>query len=383
MSQVQCCIECFTDETIREHIAEYGAPGDCDFCGSEGVTTLEARELRDLFKPVIDLYEEVTPPIAMGEEAWEIGEPLADLINYEWGVFSDLACDRRQDILEDMCRMTHPKHDDGIPVEGMLVRFDQIPWYTSPEAYWSRFVRHVTQERRYVLQTHDGPLDHDTPVMDPREWLPETVGLVRRVLSPGTPIWRARIAEHPVPESGPDTPPSVDWLGAPPPDRATAGRANPSGIPSFYAALHPHTAAAEKRPALGQSVWVAQWTLPAGAAVADLTEDPPVGSPFGQESLRWEIESRWFLREVSARLALPIAPHEEEVQYVPTQYVAEVIRDAGLQGIIYKSVQDPRGANIVLFDPKLPLCPSNIQLCKADGIAYQFKPPLRDSETDY
>ncbi len=191
-----------------------------------------------------------------------------------------------------------------------------------------------------------------------------------------TPVWRARLWDDPLVEPDARKPPCAKWLGAPGPENAVAGRANSVGIPVFYGAMSEGTAKREVRPAVGAHVWVAEWRPRAPGKVAKLSNVPYLRSPFGLGDIAAELEKRSFLRAVSSALSVPVSPHEERFRYVPTQYVVEVIKDAGYDGVAYASSQDPNGRNIVLFDPSCLRCTSNRRLVKAESVCYRFSEPL-------
>lgn len=55
---------------------------------------------------------------------------------------------------------------------------------------------------------------------------------------------------------------------------------------------------------------------------------------------------------VGDELSLPVLPYEEDVLYQPSQHLCDLIRQAGFDGIAYRSAMGNR-FNVVLFDPKI------------------------------
>jgi len=373
---MKCCVNCFRDETIVETIEEEGDQGTCDFCESTDILTMECRELWPLFEPVVRLYSEVssdnTPPFLMGGH----GETIATLLNQDWDVFSDVTCDRMDDLMRAVIPEAMHKDDIGAfpDSRALHISYEDAWWYTSPSEYWDSFVYHITHERRFIPATDD---INRSGVHDPRDWLPEIASSVSEQLRAGESIWRTRRADEVDAELKKGEEPGPDELGSPPPDRARAARANPEGIPVFYGALEAYTAAAEARPAIGQSLYLSRWELLAGVQVVDLTKSVPIGSPFGYETWRLQrrLEHREFIRSVSWALARPVLPQEERLGYIPTQYVVEVIRDAGYDGVIYRSAQDPAGNNVVLFDSGV-LELRDWRKSTARTIEVSFDPPI-------
>lgn len=54
-----CCANCFTSETLKDHINDIGSPDDCNFCQSENIKCLEVKELYEFFKPIFQMYREI------------------------------------------------------------------------------------------------------------------------------------------------------------------------------------------------------------------------------------------------------------------------------------------------------------------------------------
>jgi hypothetical protein len=58
------------------------------------------------------------------------------------------------------------------------------------------------------------------------------------------------------------------------------------------------------------------------------------------------------LQKLSEELSKPILPREAHLEYLPSQYLAELIKDSGFDGIIYKSSVG-NGDNIALIDDQI------------------------------
>lgn len=145
-------------------------------------------------------------------------------------------------------------------------------------------------------------------------------------------------------------------MGMPPPQNTRGGRANPVGIPYFYAASHVDTAIAETRPHPGNNVSVAKFEVVHALKVVNLINPREVISPFkvayeqGDEDylkkLRFDVE---FLCHLGAELSTPITPDVAELEYLPTQYLCELIKRAGFDGVKFKSSVG-NGVNYALFN---------------------------------
>jgi RES domain-containing protein len=141
-------------------------------------------------------------------------------------------------------------------------------------------------------------------------------------------------------------------MGAPPPKSARAGRANPEGIPVLYCALEPKTAIIETGRFPGAVVSVRELRANASLRLADLRGANAVIERLATSNLADELTKRTLLESLGRALAEPVHPEDSTVEYVPTQYLAEVIKSAGFDGICFPSALNPKGTNIVIFDPE-------------------------------
>jgi len=69
-------------------------------------------------------------------------------------------------------------------------------------------------------------------------------------------------------------------------------------------------------------------------------------------------------------LSKPVNPHKESIEYVPTQYVTEIIRNLKYDGMIYPSALG-KGKNVVLFDENVMQC-EDVKLYKVDSVDYSI-----------
>jgi hypothetical protein len=135
---------------------------------------------------------------------------------------------------------------------------------------------------------------------------------------------------------------AVREVGPPPREKAIAGRMNAYGIPVFYGAFSEKVAIAEVRPSVGGLVVVGQFAIITPLRVLDLTQysdEPSQNGMFASSYVRRVTQYR-FLRKFLDEISRAIQPHEEPLEYVPTQAVAEYLADGlHLDGIIYPSAQ--------------------------------------------
>jgi hypothetical protein len=188
-------------------------------------------------------------------------------------------------------------------------------------------------------------------------------------LPEGTLIYRARRAESRV-EAKEYLKTAESNLGPPSAEKATAGRMNAAGIRVFYGAFSPETCIAEVRPHVGGLIVVGAFNLLRDIKVLDMTLFSSAGNPCSIFDDRFEGLARKlrFLESFHVRVSRPIQPHEEVVEYLPTQAVAEYVHHRlHLDGIIFASAQlegvvddddegdrslgyDRNDCNVTLFD---------------------------------
>ena len=63
------------------------------------------------------------------------------------------------------------------------------------------------------------------------------------------------------------------------------------------------------------------------------------------------VERVGIIRHLAYELSQPIDPKASEIDYLPTQYLAEVILNQGYDGVLFNSAMSD-GQNLVLFDPQ-------------------------------
>jgi len=339
---MKCCAECFQDEYLLKFIEKHGGNGNCEFCGAEGVKTIEAHDLGGLFEPLIDLYEPAQEDTHIGGS-----ETLAECMG-NWQVFSEkLDTDQQNSLLDEIMfgGMRYKRRfEHHTSSEGWADKDDSL-YSRSTEDIWKEFADHIKSKRRFIPKP-----DEFQHLSNPVDWLPDMLEAAALQVTPDSVFFRAREGSVRENFGHPKAFPATQ-MSAPPPGKARRNRANPAGISYLYVAEEEATAIAECRPFVGAKVSVCKIRPKKTLKVADLTEFHGVGSPFGHGGLDALIERNTLLNALNEELAKPVNPEENEVEYVPTQYLAEVILNAGYDGIRYRSTVSESGTNLVFFIP--------------------------------
>ncbi|MCM3595043.1 RES family NAD+ phosphorylase [Metabacillus idriensis] len=135
-----------------------------------------------------------------------------------------------------------------------------------------------------------------------------------------------------------------EQIGSPPPPKAQPARLSRAGISYVYLASKKDTAIAEIRPHPGHYISVGKFRLNGRLKFADF-RNISIMDFFESED---DIENFLFLNNIGKKLSIPITPEERE-KYLFTQFITEVIRQAGFVGVIFKSSVG-NGHNVVVFD---------------------------------
>jgi len=161
---------------------------------------------------------------------------------------------------------------------------------------------------------------------------------------------------------------SIDVEAALPPERMVPkaeyvgdGRINPKGIPCLYLATTASAAISEMRPWVGSYVTLAQFKTVRDCVVVDCSLSTmrsdwlePVSSNGPHENREPDATTKengvW--GDIGFAFSRPVTTDEEQLDYVPTQVLAETFRRHGYHGIIYKSLLDEAGKNVALFEPE-------------------------------
>ncbi|MDD3085128.1 MAG: RES family NAD+ phosphorylase [Candidatus ainarchaeum sp.] len=139
----------------------------------------------------------------------------------------------------------------------------------------------------------------------------------------------------------------------PPVNKTKDMRANYKYIPYLYCSNKPYIAISEVKPRVGAKISVASILVLDTLKLFDLTmQSKPINITKEKEDL---------LNDLSEIFSKPITADDEYLDYIPSQYISEFIKNIGYDGIVYRSVYDndifnlssnasKRRYNIVIFN---------------------------------
>jgi RES domain-containing protein len=223
----------------------------------------------------------------------------------------------------------------------------------------------LVNERRFIFELGENELSPVLGPVNPSLWVPSRLEDLAVPMNAGSNLYRCR-----------DGWLKLEDMGAPPPEKATGGRANSKCIPVLYTATDKPTALAELRPWKGQRLSLATGVLQKEAHLADLTRIREISSPFDYEpgtDLHVVKQGFRFLERLSKELSIPVDPRTADIDYLPTQYLSELIKHCGYDGMIYPSAMGTgSGTNVALFAPTAVLFESVDQIV-VDCIEYSYR----------
>src|SRR5690606_22135372 len=312
------CKECFSDKELKGFIISLDNKGNCDCCKNTEVEIIRIEELFDFFKELFDNFKVV-----------ENGESLVSKIQGNWSLFSNL------ENAHNILNFVISKLDTHIQSSEISVDFnDDIK---ENIGYWSHLKEQLKWERRYLTNIN--------LLTDDLGW--DGFFESKIVLQKEDVFYRARLHHNANADVF-----SEKEMYSPPKKNASAGRANPAGIPYLYLSDNEETILYEIRAAFLDEVSIASFSLKPEVDteiyISDFTEVPTLFHP---NEVNQKIKSTLLKQVISKDLSKPMRRYDSELDYVPTQFICEFIRIfTGVKGIKFRSSLHNVGNNLVLFD---------------------------------
>jgi len=343
------CDDCVDDLYLKSVIVRRAVSDTCSYCDRSEQTDIAAA-----FAEVMELiantaYYYFGDPTHVGVP-WDRG-PVIDPTDTA-DMLASLPLDCNDKFLDDVIDAFH---NTGW-VEAADGHWASLHEHEVLHYSWASFVRLVKYETRFHFHTKSPSEFAEPQEVAPGKFLEvlgrvvSNVGLVRSIPT-GTILFRVRIRR------GDEWAADAEQLGAPPPDKARAGRMNPAGISYLYTALEAQTAIAETVKGPPVEVVIARFATVRPLTIIDLSDLPELPSIFDgeQRDLR---ESLLFLRAFSKEVSRPVSQDgSEHIDYVPSQVVSEYfaqvfqpeVGETRIDGMLYRSAIYPSGRNVVLF----------------------------------
>ncbi len=321
------CANCFIDNELIAHINTQSTQnGDCGFCGTQDQKIIDTRELSGFYSRFVKAYV-----VCSNEE----GEKILDLVMKDWKIFPT-SSDYKLRLLTEIFK----GFDDFEEILAQRYENPSAEMGKTAIEKWNHFSDEIKTSNRYFLSSK---LD--------LELLKEIVlHTCSFTYSSGKIFYRARIAND---KGGIE----ITQMGKPPADKTTPGRANPKGIPYLYLSSNEKTTLFETRSYVYDYVTIGEFQLIANMRIARLQNIDKL-SPFliDEDILGKFLALRSYLLTLEKELSKPVRRGDNELDYLPSQYLCEFIKSIGFDGIEYRSSLYEVGFNIALFNDDKVKC---------------------------
>jgi len=321
---IYLCKNCFSDEELKGFILSRNKSGECSYCESKDIEIIEIEELEDFFIELISNFQPKSN-----------GQSLISLIQDNWNLFS-----RKEN---GMKILNHVMNNNNLLLsnsEATVTFNDDI---LDNINYWSELKEQLKWNRRYL--TNIEYLTEDL------SW--DSFFRSQIKLSSAQIFYRARL-HHNADEANF----SIEQMFSPPAKIATAGRANPHGIPSLYLCDNIETVLYEIRASYLDEVSIASFklknTIKDDILISDFTTSPSIYVP---GEINHRIKSTLLKKLISEDLSKPMRRYDSDIDYIPTQFICEFIKVfTNVQGIKFKSSLHKFGNNLVIFNQNIMDC---------------------------
>ncbi len=325
---MNCCEACFQAHAnpLKSFTNATAKLASCDFCGAEQTNVWDAKELVDAFSGVIDHYE-------LAQQDVPHAGPLSRAIQDDWSIFTFEDADLIRRFLEAVFdgapadRITEIVANDSI----VRLRRQDDDDQDDPVDAWDRFTEELMYGNRFFPSASNN-----------QDFFARTIQLRIKPIGPGVELYRARVCDQ-------RTGLVSGEMGMPPAKYARAGRASPVGIPHLYLALEVETCIQESRATQHNFVTVAKFEVAESLEVLNLRDFVPL-DPFAiEENAAAQLDADRTIERLGYELQRPVRPTDDEVEYIPTQYLSGLVKSLEFDGILYASSLREGGTNLVLF----------------------------------
>lgn len=312
------CSSCFNDDELQIAVNnESSGLGVCEVCGQE-TQIVDTDIFSDFFRELLHLFQ----PNKEGTD-------VVTLLQNDWDIFAD---DKIGSIIIDYYLSLE---NFGYVLREKVGYIDSIKRIIR---VWDDIKKDVREDRRFFanLSFFDG---ND---------LIKANTTIRR----GTVLYRARV----IPSERLSL--NKNEMGCPPRSKATAGRANPLGIPYLYLCKDEETTYYEVRALYLDKLSVGSFRVARDLNILDFTSSLSLYYAYNNStiSLSEIIAEQKLLQLIRKDLSKPLRRFDSELEYVPTQLICEYCKICGIDGICFNSSLHSGGVNVVLFDPSSAKC---------------------------
>ena len=314
------CKDCFLDEELRSEInANAEEEGICEVCGKEG-KVMNFSEFHEFFVTLLSLFSRTESN----------DKTVVDIIQEEWALFKD------KEVAKILLTNVIAEHDFDYSTDDFVNYSDEI---LDRVAVWDRLKISVKENSRFFTNME--------------EFVQYDYLTAGKSLHVGQKLYRSRIT--PIGQKKI----KCDKMGCPPKELATAGRANPIGIPYLYLSDSAKTTYFEVRAVYLDQLSVGTFRIERELELVDFIYDVNLFLAYndGTRSLKDIVIKKKIIDAISDDLSKPLRRYDSELEYVPTQLICEYCKQiVGADGISFESSLHKGGRNYVLFDNSSAKC---------------------------
>lgn len=344
-----CCSECFSSNYLRDIINRNNKKGDCDFCNSTNVSIYNPEELSLIFQNILDLFSVQLDSKETLETQFAI--------NFQNKIFSDKMGKNMISLLKKIIKDDYDSYKSLF--EGnVILKCSNQPEFNEIikplQISWEKFADEIKTTNRFHIQNTLN-----------LEKLKELLNRYKKPINKGKKFYRARISNK-------EGYSKLEMLN-PPADKAKAGRANPLGISYLYLADQIKTTLYEARTSLFDYVTVGEFRAKEDLKIINLrgdTYDPILLAE--QEELEDFLIHLPFITTLENNLSKPKRRSDNELDYLPTQYLSEFIKSIGFDGVEFQSSLYSDGYNLAIFTPDKFEC-INVEVFEIESIDLKEK----------
>lgn len=355
-------INCFEDVEIRTIISSIGEKGTCDLTGEENVYiydtehVLEDYDLKTYFLEIIDIYTpESMLPFGFPSDNLKL---IEEILVSDWSIFS-VPKEYVKRIIVAICKSEYSEDSkiftERIGLEKLCDSDFLRRNCLTRESTWEKFTSSIKSINRF----HSNHIN-----LDLLKTFFESPIMQKFIAKGDTEFYRARISD----ENGL----KKSEMGPPPIGLITAGRANSQGIRCLYLSNDVITTIHEIRARDFDYISIGKFKAKQELQIVDLSNLDKI-SPFSMDvfSAEWFSINMSILKKISREIAKPLRRQDSDLDYLPSQYIADYIKSLGYDGICYRSTLNKKGVNYAIFDSKKFEC-IEVDLVHIDSVKYEI-----------
>jgi len=349
------CSNCFEDAFLGDWISCAGTIHTCDYCIQRNIKCVTMAELAERVEETVSQNFRVSHDFI--DRLFELDDPgLRGSVDDVIGQMVDA---KTEAVVEDLVWLLGKREEYEVVKEGAIPSFDDSAFLIEKpvgESFgfltWEFFCSELLKRRRFMSKHSTSSLDLMFSNISGNRG--GKLGMIHTITTSSNNriLYRARIAKTQEDVNRIRENPARE-LGAPPSDKAVAGRMNSWGIPVFYGATTRKLCIAEVKPMVGEVVVSGKFEITRKLRAIDFTRPPRAKERFSffDENYFEKMGQFRFLSSFGKEISKPTQPQYQERDYLPTQALTEYLAEVhNIDAVFYSSSQSfGRGRNVAIL----------------------------------